>query len=321
MATDLQVYTFVDIENISNEGFQLRLPDETVNYISLIAQQVGDPTYIKTPIFYKKSKKNKQQKQAPQENSEDFEPTVFKKIDSIENNTIEFNCEKCINEIKTDLNKISSKTYEKLRDSIETSLIELIKYDNDEREKLSEICEFIFNYATNNKFNAKVYAELYHYLMEKFDILEDLFTKKFDNYVDIFKNIESGNQNEDYDKFCKITKKNEQRKGLSLFIVHLIKLDVIKPNRIIYIILDLQTDLMYSVEWNKETNKCEEICENVFIFISNLAPDLMKEESWDTIYNNIVTVKNYDVKDVLSMSNKIKFKHMDILDAIEKHTK
>ena len=98
-------------------------------------------------------------------------------------------------------------------------------------------------------------------------------------------------------------------------------MDVIKPNKIIDIILDLQSDLMYSVEWNKETNKCEEICENIFIFISNLAPELMKEESWDTIYNNIVTVKNYDVKDVLSMSNKIKFKHMDILDAIEKHTK
>jgi len=320
MTTELQIYTFTDIDNISNDGFELRLPDETINYIALIADQVGDPTYIRTPIFYKKSKR-KLSKQLTDEELANFEPTVFKKIDSIDANSTEFNCEKCTNDIKMFLNKISAKTYEKMKENIENSLTELIKYDNDDKEKLSEICEFIFNYATNNKFNAKVYAELYHYLMGEYDILEDLFMTKFDNYVDLFKNIESGNQNEDYDKFCKLNKINEKRRALSLFIVQLIKLNVIKPSKIIDIILNLQTDLMYSVEWNQETHKCEEMCENIYIFISNLTEELMKEESWNVIYSNLVIVKNYDIKEVLSMSNKIKFRHMDILDVIKKNTK
>jgi len=320
MATDLQVYTFTDFENIANEGFELRLPEETVNYISLIAAQVGDPTYIRTPIFYKKSKKNKQIKQTSHEDLGDFEPTVFRKIESMDTMSDEFNCEKCMDDIKINLNKITSKSFDKIKITIEESLTELVKYDSDEA-KMSKICEYIFNYATNNKFNAKVYADLYLYLNEKFGILKELFVIKFENYVDMFKNIESGNQNDDYDNFCKLTKINEQRKSLSLFIVQLIKLDVIPVSKISEIILHLQTDLMYSVEWNKETHKCEEICENIFIFISNLTQELRKEESWDTIYNNVVTVKNYDIKEVISMSNKIKFKHMDILDAIEKHTK
>jgi len=319
MATVLQVYTFADFENISNEGFELRLPEETVNYISLIAEQVGDPTYIRTPIFYKKSKK-KQGKQMSQEDLGDFEPTVFRKIETMDAKSDEFNCEKCMDDIKINMNKITSKNFDKIKIIIDESLTELVKYDND-KDKMSKICEYIFNYATNNKFNAKVYAELYLYLIEKFGILKELFMIKFENYVDMFKNIESGNQNDDYDNFCKLNKINEQRKSLSLFIVQLIKLDVIPVTKISEIILQLQSDLIYSVQWNKETHKCEEICENISIFISNLTQELKKEETWDTIYNNVVTVKNYDIKEVISMSNKIKFKHMDILDSIKKNTK
>jgi len=318
MTTELQIYNFNDIENISNEGFELHLPEETVNYIALIAEQVGDPTYIRTPIFYKKSKK-KQIKLTPEELA-NFEPTVFRKIESMDTTSEDFNCEKCMDEIKSNLNKITSKNYDKIKITIEDSLLELVKCDNDEA-KISKICEYIFNYATNNKFNAKVYAELYLYLIAKFSVLKELFMVKFDNYVDMFKNIESGNQTEDYDHFCKLNKINEQRKSLSLFIVQLIKLDVIPVSKISDIILNLQTDLMYSVEWNQETHKCEEMCENIFIFVSNLTKELIKEESWTTIYNNLVTVQKYDVKEVLSMSNKIKFRHMDILDAIKKNMK
>jgi len=319
MTTELQIYNFNDIENISNEGFELHLPEETVNYIALIAEQVGDPTYIRTPIFYKKSKK-KQIKQLTAEEIGNFEATVFRKIESMDEKSDEFNCEKCLDEIKSNLNKITSKNYDKIKITIEDSLLELVKCDDDEA-KISKICEYIFNYATNNKFNAKVYAELYLYLIEKFSVLKELFMIKFDNYVDMFKNIESGNQTEDYDHFCKLNKINEQRKSLSLFIVQLIKLNVIPVSKISDIILNLQIDLMYSVEWNQETHKCEEMCENIFIFVSNLTEELMNEESWDIIYNNLVTVKSYDIKEVLSMSNKIKFKHMDILDVIKKHTK
>jgi len=318
MTTELQIYNFNDIENISNEGFELHLPEETVNYIALIAEQVGDPTYIRTPIFYKKSKKKT--KQLTSEELDNFGPTVFRKIESMDTTSDEFNCEKCMDTIKINLNKITSKNYDKLKITIEDSLLELVKCDNDE-EKISKVCEYIFNYATNNKFNAKVYAELYIYLIEKFSVLKELFMKKFDNYVDMFKNIESGNQTEDYDNFCKLNKINEQRKSLSLFIVQLIKLNVIPASKISEIILNLQEDLMYSVEWNQETHKCEEICENIFIFVSNLTNELIKEESWNTIYTNLVTVKSYDVKDVISMSNKIKFRHMDILDVIKKNTK
>jgi hypothetical protein len=318
MTTELQIYNFNDIENISNEGFELHLPEETVNYIALIAEQVGDPTYIRTPIFYKKSKKKTKQPTA--EELGNFGPTVFRKIESMDTTSDEFNCEKCMDTIKINLNKITSKNYDKLKITIEDSLLELVKCDDDE-EKISKVCEYIFNYATNNKFNAKVYAELYIYLIEKFNVLKDLFMKKFDNYVDMFKNIESGNQTDDYDNFCKLNKINEQRKSLSLFIVQLIKLDVIPASKICEIILNLQDDLMYSVEWNQETHKCEEICENIFIFVSNLTNELIKEESWKTIYTNLVTVQSYDVKDVISMSNKIKFRHMDILDVIKKHKK
>ena len=52
--TTLIKYTYSDIDQIINNGFQLELPENTIHYISLISEQVGDPTYVKTPIFHKK---------------------------------------------------------------------------------------------------------------------------------------------------------------------------------------------------------------------------------------------------------------------------
>ena len=50
----LRQYTIVDYEEITNAGFICNLSQETLNIISKLSEQVGAPTYIKTPIFLKK---------------------------------------------------------------------------------------------------------------------------------------------------------------------------------------------------------------------------------------------------------------------------
>ena len=46
-----QVYTEQDILNIQNEGFVSNLPQTCLDIISRIAEEVGAPTYIRTPTF------------------------------------------------------------------------------------------------------------------------------------------------------------------------------------------------------------------------------------------------------------------------------
>jgi hypothetical protein len=47
-------YTLQDFMDITFQGFQLKLPDDTLTIINEIASKVGSPTYIKTPVFLKK---------------------------------------------------------------------------------------------------------------------------------------------------------------------------------------------------------------------------------------------------------------------------
>ena len=52
--TTQQMYTLQDFTNITFGGFDIKLPDETIQIITELATQVGSPTYIRTPTFQKR---------------------------------------------------------------------------------------------------------------------------------------------------------------------------------------------------------------------------------------------------------------------------
>ena len=47
-------YTLQDFNDITFNGFDIKLPEETLLMITELSQQVGSPTYIKTPTFQKR---------------------------------------------------------------------------------------------------------------------------------------------------------------------------------------------------------------------------------------------------------------------------
>lgn len=308
--TTLIKYTYSDIDQIINNGFQLELPENTIHYISLISEQVGDPTYVKTPIFHKKNKKKDKSDKAndlPIGTTIEFKSTIFNK-DSSEDEII-------TREIKSSINKITSKNYDRVKEQIIENIEKIVNLNN---VNLKDTCKYIFEYATTSRCNGKTYANLYIELMEKYNVFKEEFNGNFESYIHLFDKIESTTQSDNYELFCKLNSVNEKRKAFSEFISNLVLLDAVDIKNIEEIILKLQNELIYSVEWNNETPKCEEICENLLIFITNLCNKLKDLESWDKIVSNINEVKNLKVNDVISMSNKIKFKHMDMLDAINK---
>ena len=50
----MQYYTLSDFHSISTKGFNVILPDTTVDLINNLSSLVGSPNYIKTPVFSKK---------------------------------------------------------------------------------------------------------------------------------------------------------------------------------------------------------------------------------------------------------------------------
>ena len=47
-------YPLSNFQSISSNGFDFKIPDETIRIINELASQVGSPTYIKTPNFHRK---------------------------------------------------------------------------------------------------------------------------------------------------------------------------------------------------------------------------------------------------------------------------
>jgi hypothetical protein len=326
MTSILKQYEIRDFDEIRENGFSIVLPEATLKMINMISEQVGSLGYVKTPAFHKKMKKNgKNDKHDASHTGRAIDPALLEKytfksyavkeakdVNAIETHTTE---------IMTCLNKIAPKSFDMMSEKITGHMESIIEISDDKDEDpFVKVCTYIFDYATTNKMGVALYARLYVGLMEKFPILTGIFKKKFSNYLTMFNKVENNNNNlEDYDYFCKITAINQKRRSFSLFIIELYKNGVVDIDKIVSIIISLQSDLVYSVNWNNETTKCEEISENVYIFIANMCPELMKHASWSVILGNISTIKDTKVGgDAISMTNKIKFKHMDMNDVIKK---
>jgi len=224
--------------------------------------------------------------------------------------------EKQLSDIRICLNKLSTKTYDSLRDKILEHVAAIIQNDA-ETENAEKIAEFIFEVASSNKFYSELYAELYKELVAKFPIFEDVIESFVDKYMDSIQSIVVIDQNKNYDAFCENNKKNEKRKATAIFIVNLLKNDVIVPEKVISIIISLQNDAMTYIEIEGKTGEVEEITENLFLLITMTIMVLKGHPLWiSTIEPNIRTFASYKAKDKKSLSSRVVFKYMDI---VEKH--
>lgn len=309
-------YSITDFENIIFNGIQFQLPQETIDIITTIANQVGAADYIRTPQFNKKNHQsalinNNKRRNKNQEVQDDdwdsirkFQTTEIKKKDGIDAN---------IDNIRKHLNKITEKNYDKMCEQI---IQEISTITDASLEELNKIGESVFNIASGNAFYSATYAKLYKTLMTKYSFMSDIFKTNLDKFSELFTTIEYYNPNTDYDKFCENNKTNDKRRALSAFYVNLMKEGVIDKSDMISIINKVQEYIIIklSEEGNKEI--LDELSENIFILITNSSEELDDEDDWEMIIDNVKTYSKLKVKDYPSATTKSIFKHMDILDEL-----
>lgn len=317
-------YSIQDFDSIIFEGIHFQLPQETIDIITSIANQVGASDYIKTPQFIKKNnghnnsnnltngnnynQKRKNKNQEIQDEDWDtlrnFQTTEIKKKEGIEAN---------IDNIRKHLNKITEKNYDKMYEQI---CSEINAISDATLSELHKIGESIFNIASGNAFYSKTYAKLYKDLMTNYAFMETIFNDSLSKFSELFTTIEYYNPNTEYDKFCENNKTNDKRRALSTFYVNLMKERVLEKSKIIEIIKNIQTYMnnKLSEEGNKEI--IDELSENIFILVTNSSEELEDEDEWSEIIREISTYSKAKVKDYPSATTKSIFKHMDILDEI-----
>lgn len=301
----------------------IHLEDDTISKINYLAQKVGAPSYKKTPDFRRNHNrqvrnensgyKRKHPRTTPTTN-EDWEAVRNFKTTKLERNTKGIEAE--IDKIRSHLNRLTKKTYDDVLKSIKQILNLVVKDQFSAQENLLKVGNAIFIVGSKNKFWSELYAILYKDLVEQIPIMLSICNQNFDQFKDMFDNIEYISPDEDYNQYCIINKKNEGRKGMSNFLTYLMKNHLIEIDRMSCLIIGLLEMIDKYMPMDGKEKHIEEIAENLALLVLNGSEVLEQNKAWDKIYEKIEELAGLKASMYPSLTQKTVFKMMDIFDEL-----
>ena len=261
---------------------------------------------------------NKRRKQETTQNWEEVR-TVFKTTVIEKSNTE--GVEKWIQDIRSCINKLSTKNYDNQRDKI-LEYVEKCNQDKDDTNKISEnlkkVANFIFSVASTNKFYVDLYANLYVELLAKYEIFQELLYQFLSTYVNDSKDIQYVDANENYEKYCQYNKQNDMRKATAIFIVRLVQQKTIPVLRLLNIMVSFQELSNELIDTEGRENEVHEIAEIMYLFIQegkNIFEDCKGEWIWKFVIVPFITTMSKHTKgSKKSLASRTIFKYMDIVD-------
>lgn len=311
-------YTLNEIEHICWNIEHIPLPDDTIEIINIISQQVGAPSYNKTPTFQNKNiqgiNNRKKRKNEPLP-SEDWETIrSFQKTEIVKKEGIE----KEIDSIRLLINKLTEKTYDKIIESIISTLNKIKENGNYDEESINKIGYAIFSMATSNKFNSNVYARLCSKLLSEYSFMNNIIDNNITEFMKLFNNMVFVSPDENYIAFCDMNIANDKRRSMSLFLTNLYKNNVISIDVVFLNIINIQNMLMTNKMDTSKKTENEELVENLYVLLTNI-PFLIltKNKNWNIINENIKSITCGISTINLGISSKCKFKHMDMYDCLK----
>jgi len=328
-------YNINDYETIRSNGFTYQLP-EAIN--TIIQKLICDLGVISTSSFntsttdfanprfhpsdrHSKFKKSRNERTSNRkgidttwEKQPEFIPTKIEKKEGTE---------KLINDIRISLNKISTKNYDTHRDTIFQNIDNIIDddfaKDDSQTEEIDKIASAIFNIASTNKFYSLLYATLYKELTDKYPIFGDIIqTFISTTYISNVNLIEYVDETKDYEKHCLMNKENDKRKSMTVFIVNLMKKNLVSKDNVTEFILYLQNLILKYIDEPSKTYVVEEITENIFLFLTSCDNKLISTPTWNSIVENVKTCSQLKVKEHPSISSRAIFKYKDMVDLFTK---
>ncbi len=335
----MSVYTLNNFTDIMMNGFEYSIPEPTIQLIMALSSQVGSPEYIKTPTWTKnanvnnaasrtnynedksisrgvQNKKRRGNKGMEVENEEDWETLRSFQATKIEKKS---GIDGQITELRLMLNKITDKTFIDLKDKIINLITEL---NANGEEVMNNVGNVVFDILSGNKFYSRLYAELYCNLMQEFPLFKTIANIRLNNYLSLFDTIKYVDPDKDYDTFCENNKLNEKRRACSEFLLNLTKNGIFEDESLVKILFGLMNILMKMINEDNTKNEVEELAENISILynkelLTNYYSSTDDEEYYiddNDITEVVQMLAKSKTKDFKSMSNKVLFKFMDLVD-------
>lgn len=307
-------FTLEDINKIKLKGFDVKLSTETINMVNKLAQLVGSADYVRTPVFKKRSNYDSSQVHRGEKlNDNDNNNSVteadwealknYKVTETVPKDRSE--AEQVKRDIVTGLRKMTSVNYEDQKMLIMDLLSKV------EAENYEEVAQEIFAICTSNKFYVDVYVQLYTLLCKEKEIYKSLLDTTAENFLEQFKTIIQVDPKNNYDLFCELNKKNEQRVALSVFLMKILPQEHAE---------ELLVKLLGNVynEFQKKNNitVVEQYIENIAEMFKTCYKKYGKSLN-ENITSSISNIAMLQPRALPSINNKIIFKFMDLEELME----
>ena len=170
--------------------------------------------------------------------------------------------------------------------------------------------------------NNGVYVRSLKELIGKYPIFVSSLDIFINDYYTSYEKMVDVNPSEDYEKYCILMKKNEQRKNKSSFIIGLYNDNLLKSDELVELLKWCLTMVLQGVNEEGKTLFVEELSENIYIMISFLVDKEEfihdKENKWDEIKEMIYACAKLKATETKSLSSRIIFKYMDVVDILSK---
>lgn len=320
---------------IANNNNNYVLPDDVIDRISILFDSIGftsntpntyvnqfnsaptnkpnAPTEYDGRNNYLKQQARKQQQQQQQTPSKSwkakptFAVTKFALLD--ESETI-------IDNLRAELNKLNSKTFDTRTSNIINLLNELIETcsdssdDNELPARINDAFTMFFETAVNNK-NPTLYVKFFAKLYEVFSEQVSMFlNNSYNTYLTSFDNIVDVSES-DYNEFCDFTAANMRRKGVSELFANIV-INGFMPNWnedfMNNLLNNLFEQVIAKVELKTKQKEVEEITENIVVLFTSLATFIKKGR----FLHYIETLNNMKPSDKPGLTSRTKFKYMDL---------
>tara|TARA_B100001175_G_scaffold316091_1_gene329131 strand:- start:3788 stop:4780 length:993 start_codon:yes stop_codon:yes gene_type:complete len=322
-------YDLAFILEFSKTIVDKKLNVDVENYLNNILFDIKKPVYNIAPNFntfnsYKNRSKNNKNNKNYRRNShkEDYSfERNFSKQMTLDKDTItstRINRIKDINNkseydliitnIRKILNKITIQTYDKLKNEFLCYYKSI--YDTKTPKELNKVNIFIYESLIYNNI---IFNSLYSDLLFNLININSEFSDIMNNYLEIFYNINKYikiPESNLYEQVSEINKHNDKYKCLCGFYISCYKITLI-PNQIIFdVISNLHQELFINIKLENKKDYNELITQFIFLIISNI--NLSNEN--EVIINNCNYISNLKSNTFPSITNRIIFKHKDIVE-------
>lgn len=303
------MYTLAFYENMVIQPTYFTLPKVILDNINALHLHMGVqhiPIKPKTPE--NPSRRHRQESNELWKKKEEFKATVIVKKEGYES---------CIGELKKYLNKLTTTNYDTQIESIIETINSVMLIELDEtkmNECILGMVDILVQVACNNKYYSALYAQVYERLCDLQSQILDDKPRIYHKLINSLHDIEVGDPTVDYDRFCEITKKNDERRAFMLFVINVYKIGGYDMQQIKHIVNTLCGMIHSSIHDVIRVEYVNELTEMMNMFVTNMVDEIKTQQEWSFVKDQIVEYSKYKTKDYPGMSSRTIFKYMDMVD-------